>query len=246
MTAKIPVDRKRAFRMAGALVGLAVVLGACTHADDQCDREHSRRLSPASSDRDSGSQPVGRDLRRPCARRPFRRATRRRDGAGANLAPRGNRRDHRRFAGRYAQRAGGRGLAARNPFAAGGGRRAAARHHRAPLSSGRPAPDGDDPAELSENLGGGGTLRPVAGGSRALDQEQELFREQAVLQFRLRLPAQHGRDGRQSGRPCAAAARNRRLYGAAHAKRSRSIARARRPRRIYPEADKAKLSDTGK
>jgi pilus assembly protein CpaD len=34
MTAKIPVDRKRAFRMAGALVGLAVALGACTHTDD--------------------------------------------------------------------------------------------------------------------------------------------------------------------------------------------------------------------
>ena len=33
MTAKIPVDRKRALRMAGALVGLAVVLGACTHTD---------------------------------------------------------------------------------------------------------------------------------------------------------------------------------------------------------------------
>jgi pilus assembly protein CpaD len=34
MTIKIPVDRNRAFRMAGALVGLAVVLGACTHTDD--------------------------------------------------------------------------------------------------------------------------------------------------------------------------------------------------------------------
>ena len=34
MTAKIPVDPKRAFRMAGALVGLAVVLGACTHTDE--------------------------------------------------------------------------------------------------------------------------------------------------------------------------------------------------------------------
>src|SRR6202171_6477978 len=34
MTAKIPVDRYRAFRIAGALVGLAVVLGACTHTDD--------------------------------------------------------------------------------------------------------------------------------------------------------------------------------------------------------------------
>jgi pilus assembly protein CpaD len=34
MTAKLPVDRNRVFRMAGALVGLAVVLGACTHTDD--------------------------------------------------------------------------------------------------------------------------------------------------------------------------------------------------------------------
>jgi pilus assembly protein CpaD len=34
MTSKIPVDRNRAFRMAGALVGLAVVLGACTHTDE--------------------------------------------------------------------------------------------------------------------------------------------------------------------------------------------------------------------
>jgi len=35
MTVKTPVDRNRAFRMAGALVGLAVVLGACTHTDGQ-------------------------------------------------------------------------------------------------------------------------------------------------------------------------------------------------------------------
>ena len=34
MTAKLPTDRKRVFRIAGALVGLAVVLGACTHTDD--------------------------------------------------------------------------------------------------------------------------------------------------------------------------------------------------------------------
>jgi pilus assembly protein CpaD len=33
-TAKMPVDRKRAFHMAGALVGLAMVLGACTHTDE--------------------------------------------------------------------------------------------------------------------------------------------------------------------------------------------------------------------
>src|SRR3981081_741282 len=34
MTAKLPVDRHRGFRLAGAFVGLAVVLGACTHTDE--------------------------------------------------------------------------------------------------------------------------------------------------------------------------------------------------------------------
>ena len=34
MTANIPADRYRAFRIAGALVGLAVALGACTHTDE--------------------------------------------------------------------------------------------------------------------------------------------------------------------------------------------------------------------
>src|ERR1700676_2739837 len=34
MTAKRPVDLKRPFRIAGALVGLAGVLGACTHTDE--------------------------------------------------------------------------------------------------------------------------------------------------------------------------------------------------------------------
>src|SRR5471030_504916 len=34
MTAKPPVDRQRACRLAGALAGLAVLLGACTHTDE--------------------------------------------------------------------------------------------------------------------------------------------------------------------------------------------------------------------
>ena len=33
MTAQTPLDRNRALRVAGALVGIAVVLGACTHTD---------------------------------------------------------------------------------------------------------------------------------------------------------------------------------------------------------------------
>src|ERR1700744_2170019 len=35
MTMRVPVDRKRVFRMAGTLIGLAVVLGACTHTGDE-------------------------------------------------------------------------------------------------------------------------------------------------------------------------------------------------------------------
>jgi pilus assembly protein CpaD len=35
MTVKLPVDRKRAFLIAGTLVGLAVALGACKHADQE-------------------------------------------------------------------------------------------------------------------------------------------------------------------------------------------------------------------
>ena len=35
MTAKSSADRKRAFRLAGALIGLAVALGACKHVSDE-------------------------------------------------------------------------------------------------------------------------------------------------------------------------------------------------------------------
>jgi pilus assembly protein CpaD len=35
MTARTPANRNRAFRMAGALVGIAVALGACTHTGDE-------------------------------------------------------------------------------------------------------------------------------------------------------------------------------------------------------------------
>jgi pilus assembly protein CpaD len=41
MTLKIPADRYRSFRMAGALVGLAVSLGACVHTGDEVARTAS-------------------------------------------------------------------------------------------------------------------------------------------------------------------------------------------------------------
>ena len=34
MTSRMPADRRRALRLAGALIGLAVTLGACKHSDD--------------------------------------------------------------------------------------------------------------------------------------------------------------------------------------------------------------------
>src|SRR5437016_5120167 len=111
---------------------------------------------------------------------------------------------------------GGGGRIPASSVIARGGRRAAARDRCPPLSSGRPANARDDPLELSEDFGDCRSLRPVAGGSRTLDQEQELLRQQAVLQFRLRLSAQHGGNGRQSVGSRAAAVRNPRLYDAAH------------------------------
>ena len=161
--------------MAGALIGVAVALGACTHTDDAVATasipEDYRLRHPIAIEEANHSIVVfvGQG-----ARRAFRRTARRRDGPGRGLATRGNRRDQRRRAGRHPQRAGGRGFVPGNPGAARGRRRAAARARRAPLSPGRSAPHGGDPAELSENLGGGRALRPVAGGPRAFGQEQGL------------------------------------------------------------------------
>src|SRR6478672_760505 len=56
----------------------------------------------------------------------------------------------------------------------------------------------------------------MAGGSWSLHQQQGLYREQVLLQFRLRLSAKHGGNGGQPVRPAAAAARDARLYGPAH------------------------------
>src|ERR1700675_3286914 len=162
MTARIPVDRRRAFRIAGTLIGLAVALGACTHTEEAVQ----------------ASIPDDYRLRHPIAIQEANRAV-------------------VIFVG----------------HARGG--LAAARDRRASLSSGGSTPIGDDPAELSEDLRRGRSLRIVAGGPRTLDQEQGLLRKQAVLQFRLRLSAQHGGDDRQPLGLRAAAARNPSLHGAA-------------------------------
>ena len=102
-----------------------------------------------------------------------------------------------------------------------------------------------DPAELSEDHGGGRPLRPVARRPRPQHRQPLLQREQAVPQFRLRLAAQPRRHGRQSGRPRAAARRDPRLYGAAR-HRVHPYRKGKPTTTVYPEQDKAKLSDTGK
>jgi pilus assembly protein CpaD len=57
MTAKAPVDRNRAFRMAGVLVGLAVALGACTHTENEVtasvpdDYQHRHPIAIQEADR---------------------------------------------------------------------------------------------------------------------------------------------------------------------------------------------------
>ena len=149
-----------------------------------------------------------------------------REGTGAH--------QHRR-AGRYAERAGGRGIRcakSRRRFAAAGvpPRGVVVRQYHPR----RPAPYGGDPAELSEDLGRRRPLRPVARGPRPVDQQQGLFRKQALLQFRLRQPAQPGGDGRQSVRPRAAARGNAGLSRRGATPPSRSIARAPRPRPPIP------------
>ena len=107
MTNMTPADRHRRLRLLGALAGLSVVLGACNlHRRRSGDGERSRRLPPASPHRDPGSQPLDRDLRRSCPRRPVGSAARRRPRAGADLGSRRHRRDRRRRAGRHAERTG--------------------------------------------------------------------------------------------------------------------------------------------
>ena len=207
MTARTPADRHRASACRGAR-------RSCRRAGrlhPYRRRGRRPRASPtitACVIRSRSRKPtVGRDFRRSRPRRPFRCAARRRDGAGdrpgctkapARSSP--TSRSTRRTRG-----------AAADSF----------REIQALLAAGGVPPRGimlhryhpEDPRAIAairlsypRIVGGRRPLRPVARGSRALDQEQELLREQVVLQFRLRLSAQHGGDDRQSVGPRAAAA----------------------------------------
>ena len=82
-------------------------------------------------------------------------------------------------------------------------------------------------------------VRPVARRSRP-EQRHAALREPAVLESRLRHAAQPRRDGRQSGRPGAAARRNAGLHRAARPSDSKNTARAKARRRPIPMPTRAR------
>ena len=215
MTARIPVDRKRAFRMAGALVGLAVVLGACTHTDDVT----------------TASIPDDYRLRHPIAIQEANRSVVIFVGQARGGLSASQRADVMGLAQTWLHEATG-AIVADLPVDTPNARAAADsfREIHSLLAAAGVPPRGivvhrfhpDDPRQMATIRLSYPKISAVAGpcglwpeDHRPLDQEQELLRKQAVLQFRLRLSAQHGGDGRQSVGPGAAAVRNRRLYDAA-------------------------------
>ena len=211
------------------------------------DRERSRRLPPASSDRDRGSQPLDRDLRRSwrAAACPLRNAPtswdwRRswvREGTGAIVADVPVDTPNARAAASYLPG---------SPGAACGRRRAPARNHDASLPSGRSPDARDDQAELSKDRGGCRPLRSVAGGSRALDPGQAAISKTsritisaAPTQRNLAAMIDNPADLVQP-RPETPAYTARRTAGFEKYRKGDPTAT------VYPEAEKAKLSDTGK
>ena len=224
------------------------MLGACSiPTDEVVTGERSRRLSPASSDRDQEANQsvvifVGHG-------RGGLSAPQRADvmGLAQTWRREGNRRDRRRRAGRYAERAGRGGRIPRNPLAARGRRRAVAAASRCitTIRTIRGLLRGDQ-AELSKDRGRGRTLRPVAGRSRTLDQQsrvmprtRQYYNFGCANQRNLAAMIDNPADLVQP-RPETPAYTARRTEAFEKYRKGNSTATA------YPEADKAKLSDTGK
>ena len=248
MTSRIPADRKRALRLAAALIGLAVALGACKHTADEVT---------------TASVPDDYRLRHPIAIQEADRSIVVFVGRGRGGLSAPQRADVMGLAQTWLHEGTGgisidmpvdtpnaraaTGIIARDPGDLRRRRRAAARQSMC-ASTVR-----EDPRHMAairlnypKISADRRPLRPLAGGSRTVDPQQELFRKQALLQFRLRQPAQHGGDGRQSVRPRAAAARNAGLRRRAAHRAFEKYRKGTATATTYPEADKAKLSDIGK
>ena len=216
MTAKLPADRNRAFRLAGALLGVAVALGACKHVNEEV----------------TASFPEDYRQRHPIAIQEADRSIVVFVGHGRGGLSAQQRADVIGLAQTWLGEGTG-AIRVDVPVNTPNARTAADAYReiqatlaaagvppRAIVSRQYPPADqrtlADDPAELLEDCRGRRTLRPVAGGPRALHPQQELHRKQVLLQFRLRQSAQPGGDGRQSVRSGAAAARNAGLYRTTH------------------------------
>ena len=224
MTTRIPVDRNRALRMAGALVGLsslAVTLGGCMHTGDEVAT--------------TASIPEDYRLRHPIAVQEANQSVVIFVGHGRGGLTAEQRADVMGLAQTWRHEATGP-ITADVPVDTSNAAAAADafREVQALLIAGGVPPRGinlhryhpSDPRQMAairlnypkisatagpcclwpEDVGDCGSLRPVAGGSRPLDPRQELYRQQVLVQSRLCLSARHGGDGRQSGRPGAAAA----------------------------------------
>ena len=197
MTAQLPVDRKRVFRIAGALVGLAVALGACTHTDDVTT---------------TASVPDDYRLRHPIAIQEADRSVVIFIGHARGGLSGPQRADVMGLAQLWLQEGTG-AITADVPVGTSNARAAADSIHeiQALLAAAGVPPRGlvvrnyhpDDPRQLPAIRLNYPKISAVAGPCGLWpedlgpsDQGQELFRKQAVLQFRLCLSAQHGGDDR--------------------------------------------------
>ena len=245
--AKSSAGHGRALRMAGALTGLAVVLGACKHVEEVSpmafapdDYKQRHPIAVTEIDRSivvfvgnnrGGLSAAQRADVMALAQTWMREGT----GAISIDVP----------VGTPNARAAADSLREIQAMFAGG-RPAAARRQRPPVQAGRSAPHGGDPAELSEDRGGRRSLRPVARGHRRRLQEQELLRQQAVLQFRLRLRSATSRTMIDNPADLVQPRPETPAYTARRTVAFDKYRKGTTTTTTYPEADKAKLSDVGK
>ncbi len=218
MTSTTQIDRKRALRLAGALIGLAVALGACKHTGDEVTT--------------TASVPDDFRLRHPIAIQEADQSIVVFVGRGRGGISAPQRDDVTGMAQTWLKEGTG-GISIDMPVNTPNARAAqeSLREIQVTLAAaGVPARAvtvrqyrPEDPRHMAairltypKNLGDRRPLRPVARRHRVVDQQQGLFRKQALLQFRLRQPAQRGGDDRQPVGPRAAAHGNALLHRATH------------------------------
>ena len=246
MSIKTPVDRWRAFRMAGALVGLAVALGACTHTDDIT----------------TASIPGDYRLRHPIAIQEANRSVVIFIGQARGGLSASQRADVMGLAQTWLHEATG-AIIADVPVDTPNARAAADafREIQSMLSAAGVPPRGiivhqyhpEDPRQMATIRLSYPKISAVAGpcglwpeDHRALDQEQELLSKTSSTTISAAPISATSRRWSTIRRTSCSRSRKPRPIRRGARKHSRNTARATPPTTNYPEADKAKLSDTGK